>query len=228
MQLSQFLRESVLNAEVIFVDDGSTDNTAELVQSHLCSFDNSVLLTSRHGGKARSVLGGLAKATGDIVGFMDADLATPLPTLFPVIGRLLTSTDVVIGSREGEGAQRVGEPGYRHFMGRVFNTIVRLSLLPGINDTQCGFKFMTRAARDRILPKVRLYADDAELQLPQVTAFDVELLYIARQLGLEVSVVPVTWAYGTHSKVNPVRDTLQNLRDVLRVWINGKRGYYTS
>jgi hypothetical protein len=174
------------------------------------------------------VLTGLDAATGDIAGFMDADLATPLPNLLTAIDRLGSGADVVIGSREGAGSRRIGEPGYRHVMGRIFNWLVRAALLPGIDDTQCGFKFARRESWARILPLVRLYREQGEVKQPRVTAFDVELLYIARTLGLRIDVVPVTWSYGVSSKVNPVRDTLQNLRDVLQVWVNGRRGLYDA
>jgi glycosyltransferase involved in cell wall biosynthesis len=227
-RLAAYLEETGTRAEVIVADDGSTDATVALVQAEAARFHDLRVIELRHGGKARAVLAGLRAATGTIVGFMDADLATPLPTLTTAVDRISGGSDVVIGSREGDGSHRVGEPEYRHMMGRVFNGIVRLLLLPGIDDTQCGFKFMTRAARDRLLPLVRLYQDDAVVSQPRVTAFDVELLYIARELGLSIEVLPVTWSYGTSSKVSPVRDTLQNLRDVIQVWLNGRRGLYSA
>jgi hypothetical protein len=133
---------------------------------------------------------------------------------------------VAIASREGIGAIRVGEPWYRHVMGRAFNGLVRLLLLPGIHDTQCGFKFFTREAIDQILPRCVLYRDASVVTVARVTAFDVELLYIARRLEFRIDVIPITWTYGTQSKVNAVTDTLQNLRDVLSVRWNGWRGRY--
>jgi glycosyltransferase involved in cell wall biosynthesis len=224
--LAAFLGEVSLQAEVIIADDGSTDATREIVASRMSSLSCAQLLELPHGGKARAVLAGLAAARGEIVGFMDADLATPLSNLITAIDRIDEGADVVIGSREGAGSRRIGEPEYRHVMGRVFNGIVRTALLPGIDDTQCGFKFMTAAARDRILPLVRLYRGDVIVTQPQVTAFDVELLYIARKLGYRIDILPVTWSYGSSSKVNPLRDTLQNLRDIAQVWLNGRRGLY--
>jgi glycosyltransferase involved in cell wall biosynthesis len=224
--LAAFLREHSLAAEVIVADDGSLDDTVNIAERHAGMFPSFQVLKLPHGGKARAVLSGLAIARGRIVGFMDADLATPLPTMNVAIERLSNGADVVIGSREGVGSRRIGEPEYRHLMGRAFNWLVQRLLLDDIDDTQCGFKFMTSEARDRILPLVRLYRGDEQVTRPRVTAFDVELLYIARTLGLRVDVLPVTWSYGTSSKVNPIRDTLQNLRDVLQVWRNGRRGLY--
>ncbi|CAN5652397.1 glycosyltransferase family 2 protein [soil metagenome] len=225
-EVAAWLRASACLAEIIVVDDGSTDDTANLVSRIVPTMHALRLIELPHGGKARAVLAGLRMARGDIVGFMDADLATPLSTLHTALDVLQKGADVVIGSREGPGASRVGEPWYRHAMGRVFNSLVRWTLLPGIQDSQCGFKFMTRDARDRILPRVRLYTSEQTVAQARVTAFDVELLFIARLRDMTVHIIPVAWEYGNQSKVNPVADTLQNLEDVARVWLNGKRGLY--
>ena len=112
-------------------------------------------------------------------------------------------------------------------MGRVFNRIVQLLLLPGIHDTQCGFKLFTRDAAQAILDRGRLYAAGETVAGARVTAFDVEMLVIARRLGMRVDEVAVLWTYGEHSKVNPVRDTLYNLRDVALVAWNAARGRYS-
>lgn len=212
--------------EVIVVDDGSTDDTVTVARhferSHLCVR----LLEEPHRGKASAVLAGMEAAAGLVVGFMDVDLATPLVTWRSCCEAIEHGAGVAIGSREGMGASRVGEPEYRHIMGRAFNGLVRALLLPGIHDTQCGFKFFSREALDDILPRQRLYRHAGEVRSPRVTAFDVELLFIARMHGHEIAVIPVTWEYGDHSKVNPVTDTIQNLRDVLKVRLNGWLGHY--
>jgi hypothetical protein len=112
-------------------------------------------------------------------------------------------------------------------MGRAFNLLVRLLVLPGIQDTQCGFKLFTRDASRRIMSRARLYAAPPDgLSGPRVTAFDVELLVVARRQALKVCVMPVVWTYGEQSKVNPIRDTWTNLLDVLKVRWNDSRGRY--
>jgi len=112
-------------------------------------------------------------------------------------------------------------------MGRVFNLIVRLLLLPRIQDSQCGFKLFTREAAQTILSKSLLYANlDGPLHGPRVTAFDVELLVVAKRCGFRICGMPVVWTYGKGSKVNPARDTLTNFRDVLTVKWNDLRGRY--
>lgn len=212
--------------EIIIVDDGSTDDTLRIARDFARMHPNVTVLAEPHRGKASAVLAGLEFASGAVAGFMDVDLATPLEAWESCRKALDAGADVAIGSREGIGAERVDEPRYRHLMGRVFNGLVRLMLLPGIQDSQCGFKFFSRAALDDVLPRTLLYRNAGEVRMPRVTAFDVELLFIARQHGHEIAVIPVTWHYGDQSKVNPVTDTLQNLRDVLMVRINGWLGRY--
>jgi hypothetical protein len=136
---------------------------------------------------------------------------------------------VAIGSREGVGARRIGEPLHRHIMGRIFNGLVRTLVLNGIQDTQCGFKLFTRAACDELLKRSLLYTQPGlTVTGPRVTAYDVELLVIARRLGLKIKSVPVVWTFGPGSSVNPVRDTLQNLKDIAQVKWNDIGGKYSS
>jgi hypothetical protein len=139
----------------------------------------------------------------------------------------MNGAGVVIGSREGEGATREGEPAFRHLMGRVFNRLVQVLAVPGINDTQCGFKLFRADAVRAIVPRLRLYGPDApQVHGARVTGFDVEVLVIARRQGFAIREEPVRWRYGVNSKVRPLADTFWNLRDVLRVRLNDWRGYY--
>lgn len=226
-RIHRYFRSVEPEAEIIFVDDGSTDRTVSIARDFASQHPNVCILAEPHRGKASAVLAGMEAARGDIVGFMDVDLATPLETWEACRDAIQDGAGVAIGSREGIGANRVGEPEYRHIMGRIFNGLVRLLLLPGIEDSQCGFKFFSRAALEDILPRQRLYRNADVLTIPRVTAFDVELLFIARLHGHKIAVIPVTWHYGDHSKVNPLTDTLQNLKDIVSVRINGWRGRYS-
>ena len=214
------------DAELIFVDDGSTDSTVKLMNDFAESHPEILILAEPHRGKAATVLAGMKRARGRVVGFMDADLATPLSTWQRCEEALNNGAGVAIASREGDESVRVDEPWYRHLMGRVFNGLVQLLLLRGIDDTQCGFQVFSREALNDILPRQQLYANAEEVRTPRVTAFDVELLYIARKHGHHIAVIPITWHYGDHSKVNPVTDTVQNVIDVLRVKWNSIRGRY--
>ncbi len=212
--------------DVIIVDDGSSDDTFAIATARASRHSHLTVMREDHLGKANAVLAGLAAARGAYAGFCDVDLATPLSTWDRCAAAFEGGADVAIASREGAGAIRVGEPWYRHAMGRAFNGLIRLLLLPGIHDTQCGFKFFTREALATILPRCQLYRDATVVQRPRVTAFDVELLAIARRHHLDIAVIPITWTYGEHTKVNPLTDTLQNLRDVLEVRWHGWRGRY--
>lgn len=216
-----------IEGEVLVVDDGSTDGTLTRANALAQNHKNVKSLRESHRGKAHAVITGLRSSSGHYIGFCDVDLATPLDTWLECHKAFADGVDVAIASREGVGSLRIGEPWYRHVMGRVFNVMTRLLLLPGIHDTQCGFKFFTAEAIEPILPRCLLYAEAAEISRPRVTAFDVELLFIARKLGFSIAVIPVTWTYGAQSKINPITDTFQNLRDVLKVRVNGWRGRYS-
>lgn len=122
----------------------------------------------------------------------------------------------MIGSREGFGARRVGEPAYRHVMGRAFNRVVQTLAVPGIEDTQCGFKAFTREAAHAIFERQRIDG----------FGFDVEILYLARKLDYPIRVEPLRWEHKENSRVVPLRDTLLMLSDVLRVRLNAARGRY--
>ena len=226
-EATAWLKGQSFAAELIVVDDGSDDSTGALAEQALSGCAHGQVIRIAHGGKAAAVRAGMRAATRDQIAFSDADLATPLLYLTDLRAALAEGCDIAIGSREGVGARRIGEPPYRHLMGRVFNGLVRLLLIPGVQDTQCGFKlFRAEAARD-LLRLSRLYRDGGQtVSGPRVTAFDVELLTIARLNGYRVCSVPVIWSYGEGSKVRPARDTWHNVRDVLDVWIGVRRGRY--
>ncbi|MGH2557794.1 MAG: glycosyltransferase [Thermomicrobiales bacterium] len=213
--------------ELIVVDDGSDDTTRPIAESFAAAYDPVSVISIPHGGKAAALRAGMSVANGDLIAFTDADLATPLHYFNTFRAAVKSGAGVVIGSREGAGARRIGEPYYRHVMGRAFNVLVRQLVLPGIQDTQCGFKLFTRSALDAVLDGTRLYATaGATVTGARVTAFDVELLVVARRRGFAVQSIPVVWTYGKQSKVNPARDTWHNLRDVIRIKFNDLRGYY--
>lgn len=222
----RFLAEQPYESELIVVDDGSTDQTAAIAGAALADLPNGRLLSIPHAGKAAALREGLRAATHEQVAFSDADLATPLSYLNQLRAALSEGCDIAIGSREGAGARRYGEPVYRHLMGRGFNLLVRALLLPDIHDTQCGFKLFRREMVNAILDRSLLYRSAGSITGPRVTAFDVELLVVARALGCRIAQIPVAWTYGRQSKVQPVRDTWYNLRDVLQVRYNHWRGRY--
>lgn len=219
-----YLAVQPYSSEVIVADDGSDDNTASLAESYGVR-----VLRCEHRGKGFAVRAGALAAHGDYVLLCDADLAVPIKEWSKLAAQFDAGYDVVIGSREGSGALREGEPWYRHLMGRVFNLIIRMVAIGTIQDTQCGFKALTRAASDDLFRRVRIYSDDAPIvHGGAVTAYDVELLFLAFRYGYRVAEVPVIWHYGSETKVNPLSDTVRCFRDVIHVRWNALRGMYPA
>jgi dolichyl-phosphate beta-glucosyltransferase len=233
-QILAYLKRQAYRSELIVADDGSTDRTAALVEE-LAAQRTELgggkigmrLLVLDHRGKGFAVRAGALAAHGEYVLLCDADLATPIEEWEKLYRKFAEGYEVVIGSREGLGARRLGEPWYRHVMGRVFNFIVRVVAVGGIQDTQCGFKALRLPVAFDLFRRVRIYGDDAPVvHGAAVTAYDVELLFLANRRGYRIAEVPVMWRYGTETKVSPLRDSLRNLRDVLTVRWYALRGRY--
>ena len=143
-------------------------------------------------------------------------LSMPVTELRRFLPPIAPEFDVAIGSREGKLARRVGEPAYRHFMGRLFNHLVQRIALPGIEDSQCGFKMFTASAVDRIFPMVTIDG----------WAFDVEVLTSAREHKLRVVEIPIEWHYREESRVSMMRDGWRMLKEIARVRARRLRGLY--
>lgn len=225
-EIDNFISSSGLQVELIVADDGSEDETAAMARAFEPTNACYRVLALPHRGKAATVRSGVLAARGRYVLFTDADLSTPINYVEPLLSALRAGADVAIGSREMTGARRVGEPAYRHLMGRLFNALVRLVAVPGISDTQCGFKAFRREAAQQLFGALRVHGTDATVRGPRVTGFDVEVLFLARRLGYRVVEVPVFWQHVSGSKVDPVRDSFRMMADVLRVRWNAFRGRY--
>jgi len=215
-QIEAYVCREGLECEVIVVDNGSRDATSAIVQQASARFSALRLLRTDSRGKGRAVRTGVLAADGAVVIFADADLSWEVQDLSRFLGLVDERTPIVIGSREGMGARRVGEPIYRHLMGRVFNRVVQKLAVPGIEDTQCGFKAFRADAARAVFGRQRIDG----------FGFDVEVLYLARRLGFGLRVVPLHWEHKENSRVAPLRDTLLMLADVLGVRLNARRGAY--
>jgi dolichyl-phosphate beta-glucosyltransferase len=198
-----------LPAEIVIVDDGSTDDTAALAGATAAAADVEIRCLRHHHnrGKGAAVRTGFAAARGELILLSDADLATPIEELERLAGAV--SGGVAIGSRAVD-RQRIEtpQPWYRDVMGRVFNLAVRTLAVGGVHDTQCGFKLF-RGDLGRSLSRV---------QRIDGFAFDVELLVRATHLGYEIREVPVRWRHVETSSVRPVVHSVEMLGDLLRIW----------
>ena len=201
--------------EIVVVDDGSTDGTAEA--AHAAGVERLVVLRNEgNRGKGYAVRRGMLAARGARRLMSDADLSTPIEELARLEQALASGHQIAIGSRALEGARiEVRQPWYRENMGRLFNVFVRALAVPGVRDTQCGFKLFTAGAAEVVFAAARLDG----------FSFDVEALYIARQLGYRIAEVPVSWRNDAATRVG-LRGGFQAFPDLLRIRFNHWRGYY--
>lgn len=211
-----FLETQPYVFEIIIVNNNSSDNTRQIALEYATSRPYVRVIDELAQGKGAAVRTGMLAATGDYLFMADADFSMPVEEVTKFLPPQLSQYDVAIGSREAPGAIRYNEPQYRHFMGRVFNFYVKTLAIPGFEDTQCGFKCFRREVAWDILP----------YQSIDGWAFDVELLFIALRRDYRVVEVPVQWYYGENSRVSPIRDTINMIREVLRIRYNGFAGRY--
>jgi len=219
-----FLEHKHYNFELIISDDGSQDKTKQIVSSFQKNNRNLLLVANPHRGKGSTLISGFKKAKGDIVAFSDADLATPISELEKFLPKLQHGCDVVIGSR---GYRRQGAPILRRILAQGFNILVQLLALPGISDTQCGFKAFTKEALAKIITKMKIYSKEQEVKGSAVTAgFDVEILFIAKKLRLKICQVPVKWHHVGTERVNPLKDSIDAFFGILKIRLNDWKGSY--
>lgn len=213
-----FLEAQPYPFEIILVNNNSRDNTRAIALEFAASHPYLRVLDEPRQGKGAAVRSGMLAAAGEYLFMADADFSMPVEEIAKFLPPKLEGYDVAIGNREGPGAVRYNEPQYRHLMGRVFNFYVKVLAIPGHEDTQCGFKCFRRDVALDILP----------YQTIDGWAFDVELLFIALRRGYTIVEVPIHWYYGENSRVSPVRDTVNMIREVLKIRYNGFMGRYNQ
>lgn len=215
-QVFAFLSTQPFTAEVLIVENGSSDHTLEIAQSFARQKNNLHVLQETQRGKGNAVRRGMLDARGEYRFICDADLSMPIEEVTKFIPPALADFDVAIGSREAPGAVRYNEPPYRHLGGRGINFIIQMLILPGLNDTQCGFKCFRAEIAEALFSLQRIMG----------WSFDIEILYLARRKNLRVKEIPIHWYYGSDSKVSAVRDAIRMIGDIFRIQSNARRGLY--
>lgn len=214
--IEAYLARQEYDSEIIVVDDGSRDGTAALVRT---AFPRVRLISYQpNHGKGHAVRTGIVAASGDYRLFCDADGSAAIDELDRMWPKFFESrADVVAGSRSlPKSDVQVRQHPIREQMGRIFNVFVRLLVLPGFVDTQCGFKVFTASSADLVFSRQRLDG----------FSFDTELLYIAKKHGLRIAQVPVRWRNSPHSRVNMVTDSSRMLLDLLKIRFCDLTGKY--
>jgi len=206
--------------EVIVVNDGSSDATAQTVETYARKYPALRLLENPgNRGKGYSVRRGMFEARGDVLLFSDADLSSPIAEADQLFAAIEQGADIAIGSRWlNADTQIKRQPTHRQLFGRIFNLMLRLGLGLNFKDTQCGFKAFTRNAAQKIFP----------LQRIERWGFDPELLYLARTFGLTVAEVPVAWSHREGTHLRPLRDGMSMFAEILAIRWNAISGKYTE
>jgi glycosyltransferase involved in cell wall biosynthesis len=202
-----FLAAQSFESEVIVVENGSTDNTAAVARQFSSNHPTLKVIEEEKPGKGGAVRRGMLAAKGTYRFMADADLSMPIEEVLNFLPPQLDGYDIAIASREAIGAVRYNEPPYRHIGGRFVNLIIRLLALPGLHDTQCGFKCFHGPTADVLFKHQTLTG----------WSFDIELLYIAQQAGYKILEIPIPWYYREESKVNPIADGLRMIKDIIRI-----------
>jgi len=208
-RVQRYLATAGLTAEVIVVDDGSRDDTAEVVQRYAQRWPQLKLVAAeRNAGKGAAVRLGMAAARGRYRVFSDADLSVPIDDMEKLLRPLHAGAGVAIASRGLRDSQvELHQPWYRETMGKIFNRLVRIFVLGGVHDTQCGFKAFTGEVADRVFPVLQTRG----------FGFDVELLYRAQHAGYKIVEVPTRWINSPQSRVHPIRHSAAMFLELLAI-----------
>jgi glycosyltransferase involved in cell wall biosynthesis len=208
------------DAEVLVVNDGSSDHTRDVVRGYAAKNPMLRLIDNPgNRGKGYSVRNGMLRARGDILLFSDADLSSPIEEADKLFAAIENGADIAIGSRWLKPelqAQR--QPIGRQILGRIFNLALRIILGLNFKDTQCGFKAFSRRAAQAIFP----------LQQIERWGFDPEVLYLAKRCGFRIQEIPVVWSHREGTRINPLRDGLRMFAEVLRIRRNAIKGKYAA
>lgn len=217
-QVSAFLVGQDYQAEVLVVENASTDRTGEIAEAFAKEHKFLRVIRTAERGKGLAVRLGMLEARGEYRFMCDADLSMPIEEVNRFLPPALTDFDVAIGSREVKGAVRYDEPARRHLGGRFINLAIRRLILPQFQDTQCGFKCFRGA----------IVQDLFSRQTMNGWSFDIELLFLAGRLGYKVVEIPIDWYYRSESKVSALRDAVRMIKDIFLIRRQARAGMYDA
>ncbi len=221
--VGDYLKKLGISFEIIIVDDGSSDQSVELIKKFISKGKNFSLIQNSHGGKANAVMTGMLKAGGEIILFTDMDQATPINQIEKFFPKFEEGVDIVIGSRHG----RKGAPLIRKLSAWGFSILRVIILGLPFKDTQCGFKTFDKKAVAKIIPKIKSEWGVVHFKGGAVNAgFDVELLYLAKKYGFKIAEVGVEWNYVDTERVQVFKDALAAIYDMFRIRWNDLIGKY--
>jgi dolichyl-phosphate beta-glucosyltransferase len=229
-EVNSFLLTQKFNWEVIISNDGSTDNSLKYLNDFVKTHSHFTVLNCEHGGKPHVVWEGIKKANYPIILFTDMDQSTPLSEVNKLLP-YFPEYDVVIGSR---GFSRDGYSLLRKIGGPIFLTLRKFVMLPDINDTQCGFKMFKTEIAKKVFPQLQFFTKDSSQSGWRVSAFDVELLFMAQKDGGKIKEVIVNWRNEDTSITKGDSDSrykkesIQMIKEIIRVKLNDLAGKYES
>lgn len=215
-QALSYLNNQSYEAEILVVENGSQDNTYEIARAFANDDSRVQVIRDVRRGKGLAVKLGMLSARGEYRFMCDADLSMPIEEISHFLPPQSGNIDLAIGSREAPGSVRYNEPLYRHWGGRIVNAMIRLLILPGLHDTQCGFKcFRADIAEDLFY-----------YQTLTGWSFDVEILYLARLRGYQIHEIPILWYFDPETKLKAFKDSIKMYRDIRQIRKNQRCGIY--
>jgi len=215
--LRKFLEKQDFTWEVILSDDGSTDGTLQIASEYFGNEGLIKISSTKNRGKGYAVRQGVLAANGEICLLSDADFSTPIQDFFKLYPLIQDGSDIAIGSRSlSDSNITVRQAWYRESMGRIFNKLVKIIVINGFVDTQCGFKCFRREKVTKIFKKMKINR----------FSFDVELLYLAQKSKLKISEIPIEWHNVLESRVRIIKDSIGMLKDLFQIKINDFLGKY--
>jgi len=216
--IERYLDSKNISYEIIVVDDGSSDNTLNLVKGFSKNNNKITYITyEKNMGKGYAVREGVKNSKGNLILFSDADLSTPITEMEKLIAAIKNGFDISIASRALSNSEIiVSQHFYRKTMGKIFNILVQLLIYRGIKDTQCGFKCFTKKASQEIFKRCKING----------FSFDVEALLIGKKLGFKIKDIPVQWVNSPESRVHPIKHSLLMIKELLQIKWNEMKGLY--